>query len=151
MEVNDNAMNKKNLLRNDRCCRFFLELNQQQTIPFHTRRMNNISIDIDDYNSIPEIECIEMPCFCSSPSKAQDILGGAALVSRILQNETSVIHARISDDPLRQPLVGYRRSCQGILLKLKRNRNGEMQSEVLGRVNSSYKFTTPADYQVPST
>ena len=114
---------------------------------------------------IPDLNCVEMPCFVKSASTAVSMLGGQRALSNYIHAEAPRIPAVLSApdeerDPLRAPLTGYLRPCQGIVLKLVRkvvkNSQGEVVSsslvrvDTLGKVDRSYQFVNPGDFQVCS-
>lgn len=100
-------------------------------------------------NSLEEIVMVEMPCFCSNQEKVESFFGGKQNFYKILQEEHSNLPFYFHiNDPLRPPLIGKRYNTQGLLISLKKSKNGEITYKNIGKVTSSYKFKSPPEYQV---
>lgn len=123
------------------------------------------SITLSNWNEIPYISCIELPCYIKSNSTGVAMLGGDNALHQHVHKQAQRIPLMLSApgserDPLRPPIVGQLRPCQGIVIKLIRrvikDANGSVLSSRLvgaaavGKLDRSYQFTAPADFQVLS-
>lgn len=112
---------------------------------------------------LPELNSVELPCFVKSVGTAVSMVGGQRALENYVQAEVPRIPVFLTApgeerDPLRAPLTGHLRPCQGIVLKLVRkvvkSRQGEVVSsrlvrvDALGKVDRSYQFVNPGDFQV---
>jgi hypothetical protein len=102
-----------------------------------------------DYESLPEVTMVQLPCYCDNKTKVESFLGGKELLEQTILEEN--MHIKFAWDPsdsLRPSLKGKRIPKQGILLSLKKFKSGAVVSKALGRVTHSYSFDSPPDYQV---
>lgn len=114
---------------------------------------HNIKITGNEYSSLPELVSVDMPCVVQNEKSVTDILGGKELFEKSIAANASSLNARFPGSSiLRQPLIGTRNDCEGILLRVRRKKGDKtgssMQTSVVGRVTSTYKFETPASYEV---
>jgi len=105
-----------------------------------------------------ELICIELPCIVKSKETALKILGGSDNVKKSYLSESrnaSVMQCCFpSDDPLRTPLSGERVNSPGILIRIRRRKDGKQigsnmcSVEILGIVRQRIRFHSPSDFQV---
>jgi hypothetical protein len=102
-----------------------------------------------DYDSLPEVTMIQLPCYCENIKKVESFLGGKeSLEQTILEENKQMRFSWDPSDSLRPLLKGKRNPKQGILISLKKLKSGAVVSKALGRVTHSYSFDSPPDYQV---
>lgn len=120
-------------------------------------------ITLSNCKSLPYLKVVEMPCFIKTAETGVAMLGGEKALNRYFQEEAPSIPLFLSEpgserDLLRTPVIGKIHPCQGVVVKLVRrvikDRSGNVVSskliraDAIGKVDRSYKFTTPADFQV---
>lgn len=108
---------------------------------------------------VPDLVCIEMPCFVRNQQDALNMLGGNHQVERSFQMDDSApIQCRLpGDNPLRPNLVSMTQNKRSVVLKIRRKKliqNGKCISssiigfEIAGLIKKTVAFTNPADFQV---
>lgn len=114
------------------------------------------------YSSLPEITMVELPFFASSTEAAYSTLGGKERTMHLIRDGVKSLTLKFpSSNALQGSLVGEKvNTGGGLLLKIRRLKEKpsfdlldkppqqKVLIEVLGRVDSAYVFTQPADYQV---
>ena len=103
-----------------------------------------------DYDSLQELICINLPFYCKQIDTAVQMLGGSDLVENSIKNNSKFIQIKYPNtDPLRHHVVGAKQTCNGIILKIKRNKVTKqiINTNILGKTMEEYNFNEPADYQ----
>ena len=114
------------------------------------------------YSNLPEITMVDLPFFASSTEAAYSTLGGKEMTMALIRDGVKSLSLKFpSSNALQGSLVGERMNTGGgLLLKIRRKKEKlssdlldtpsqqKVLIEVLGRVDSAYVFTQPADYQV---
>ena len=103
-----------------------------------------------DYDSLQELICINLPFYCKKIDTAVNMLGGSDLVENSIKNNSKFIQIKYPNtDPLRHHVVGTKQTCNGIILKIKRNKVTKqiIHTNLLGKTTEEYNFNEPADYQ----
>ncbi|XP_002738728.1 general transcription factor 3C polypeptide 5-like [Saccoglossus kowalevskii] len=118
--------------------------NKDEHVPFHRKRF----------------VCIEYPGFVKNVDKMLSTLGGEDIISKIHCDPSRRLELRFRpDDPYCHPACGNRYATTSVLLKVtKRTRKPkagqtdsavetQYKSEILGSVDTTYRFQGLADYQ----
>lgn len=114
------------------------------------------------YSSLPEIIAVELPFFASSIESAYSTLGGEEKVKTMIRDGAKSLSLKFPGlNSLQGSIIGEKATTGGgLLLRIRRKKVSDKPSslqdlvkqatsiQVLGRVESTYVFNQPADYQV---
>ena len=111
---------------------------------------------VDDLNSKKKLIALEYPGQVNNVDNMMDTLGGEEAVSRAFNVDKKLVGSRLqirfrSDDPYCKHTVGDGEDTCGLLIKVFRKRKSDNEYsyrvEILGTVNTIYKFKNLCDYQ----
>lgn len=106
-----------------------------------------------------QLVMIEYPGFVKNQDKALNTLGGIEAVERVFESQKERLELKFrKSDPLSHPAYGDRVPKKCLVLKIKKiksttsaaasdNESGTFQIEVVGQIQTSFKFDTMAEFQ----
>jgi hypothetical protein len=110
------------------------------------------SFSKNNFESIPDLYSIDLPCYFHKLSTSIDMLGGSEEIRNALLNKSSLIHMKTSQSASSaNGFIGERKESFGMLVKLIRKRKGlesEVKMEIIGKTSHTYAFDETSDYVV---
>lgn len=91
---------------------------------------------------------VEYPGSVKNPDKALDTLGGIESVTKVNNSQKDRLELRFrKKDPLAHPAYGDRTPKKCLVLRIKKLRNDTFSLEAVGKIQTSFKFETLAEFQ----
>jgi hypothetical protein len=103
-----------------------------------------------------QLLAVEHPCHVRDAERAVGMLGGVRAIAKASRDGTAFLECHMRPhDSLSHPLFGELVRTPGVLLKVRRKRDGgagaALSTEVVGVVKHSYRFAGLADFQYVSS
>lgn len=105
--------------------------------------------ECDCPRDLEQLFMIEYPGFVKNVDKALNTLGGFSAIEKVLESQKERLELKFrASDPLAHPAYGDRVPKKCLVLKIRKNkRNGQFKVELDGKINTSYRFDTLAEFQ----
>lgn len=108
---------------------------------------------VTEVSSLPRYTMIELPVITRELCTATSFFGGEEELRFRVRAQTQIPFRSPTSSPLSAPLLGRPERTVALLVRVVRNKKtGLTRVEVVGQVNSQYRYVDPADYQfLPSS